>query len=172
MFIEYPTGRLSNYKAEEAKKAIDILNAFGTPCLIHQPKYSMLERWVEDGLLDVLQQNGVGCIAFSPLAGGRLTSRYLDGVPSDSRAAGQSPFLKPADITEELIDQLIKLKAIATERNQTLTQLALSWVLRDGKVTSALIGASKVSQIEECAASINNLEFTQDELDRIDKILA
>jgi len=162
---------ISNYNAEDAKKAIDILKALGTPCLIHQPKYSMLERTPENGLLDVLQDAGVGSIAFSPLGGGRLTNRYLHGIPEDSRAAGASPFLKPTDINESLLDKLNKLKIIAENRDQSLAQLALAWVLRDGKITSALIGASNTAQIIECAATISNLTFSIEELALIDDIL-
>lgn len=162
---------ISNYKPDQAKEAIKILKKLGTPCLIHQPRYSMLDRWVEDGLLDVLQEEGVGSIAFSPLAKGVLTDRYLNGIPSDSRAASQSVFLKPDDITEELVEKVKKLNHIASNRGQKLAQMALAWVLRGGRVTSVLIGASKVSQIEDCAAAINNLDFTQEELTLIDEIL-
>ena len=162
---------ISNYGAEDAKKAIEILNQLGTPCLIHQPKYSMLNRGPEEGLLDVLEQEGVGAIAFSPLAGGKLTNRYLSGIPSDSRAAGVSPFLKGQDITEELLDQVQALNSIAEQRNQTLAQMALAWVLHNQRVTSVLIGASKVSQIEDCVATINHLDFTMEELASIERIL-
>lgn len=162
---------ISNYQPEQAKKAIDILNDLGTPCLIHQPSYSMLNRWVEDGLLDVLKEEGVGSIAFSPLAGGRLTDRYLNGIPSDSRAASGSPFLNTSDINVELVEKLNELNKIAENRGQKLAQMALSWVLRKEKITSVLIGASKVSQIEDCVACIDNLEFTDEELKVIDEIL-
>ncbi|MDF2613128.1 MAG: L-glyceraldehyde 3-phosphate reductase [Clostridia bacterium] len=162
---------LSNYKAPEAKKAIAILKSLGTPCLIHQPKYSMLERWVEDELLDVLDNEKVGSIAFSPLAGGKLTNRYLNGIPQDSRAAGQSIFMKPEDITDELLAKLKLLNDLAAKRNQTLAQMALAWVLRGGSITSVLIGASKVSQIEDCVDTLSHLEFTSEELAAIDKIL-
>lgn len=162
---------ISNYQPEQAKKAIDILNDLGTPCLIHQPSYSMLNRWVEDGLLDVLKEEGVGSIAFSPLAGGRLTDRYLNGIPSDSRAASGSPFLNTSDINVELVEKLNELNKIAENRGQKLAQMALSWVLRRDKITSVLIGSSKVSQIEDCVACIDNLEFTDEELKVIDEIL-
>ena len=162
---------ISNYGPEQAKKAIDILNDLGTPCLIHQPSYSMLNRWVENGLLDVLKEEGVGSIAFSPLAGGRLTDRYLNGVPADSRAAGISPFLSKNDINEELIEKLNELNKIAEQRGQKLAQMALSWVLRRDRITSVLIGASRVSQIEDCVACIDDLEFTDKELMMIDEIL-
>lgn len=162
---------ISNYGAQDTKKAIDILKQLGTPCLIHQPKYSMLNRAPEEDLLDTLEQDGVGCIAFSPLAGGKLTNRYLGGIPLDSRAAGVSPFLKGQDITQELLDQVQALNHIAKQRNQTLAQMALAWVLRSHRVTSVLIGASKVSQIEDCVDTINNLEFTSQELSAIEEIL-
>ncbi|PHV70064.1 L-glyceraldehyde 3-phosphate reductase [Sporanaerobium hydrogeniformans] len=162
---------ISNYKKEEAKEAIAILKDLGTPCLIHQPKYSMFERWVEDGLLDTLGDEGVGCIAFSPLAGGKLTGRYLEGIPKDSRAASQSPFLSSKDITPELISKLQKLNAIATRRGQTLAQMALAWVLRKQQMTSVLIGASKVSQIEDCVGVLENMKFTTEELQAIEVIL-
>lgn len=142
---------ISNYKPPEARKAIEMLRSLGTPCLIHQPSYSMLNRWVEEELLDLLAKEGVGCIAFSPLARGRLTDRYLQGIPADSRAAGSSGFLKPEDITEDLRARLRGLDEIARARGQSLAQMALAWVLRSGKVTSVLIGASRVSQIEDCA---------------------
>ncbi|OXM84863.1 L-glyceraldehyde 3-phosphate reductase [Paenibacillus rigui] len=162
---------ISNYKPEEARQAIRILKSLGTPCLIHQPSYSMMNRWVEDGLLDVLEEEGVGSIVFSPLFKGILTDRYLDGIPADSRAAGQSVFLKREDITEEVIGKVRKLNDLAQERGQKLSQMALAWVLRGGRVTSALIGASKVSQIEDAAGAVNNLEFSAEELARIDAIL-
>lgn len=162
---------ISNYKPEEAAKAIQILKELGTPCLIHQPSYSMFNRWVEDGLLELLQQEGIGSIAFSPLAKGVLTNRYLNGVPDDSRAASGSVFLKTSDITPEVLEKVQKLNALAVERGQTLAQMALAWVLRGGRITSVLIGASKVSQIEDCAAVIQKLDFTQGELDQIEAIL-
>jgi L-glyceraldehyde 3-phosphate reductase len=162
---------ISNYKPEQAREAIRILKGLGTPCLIHQPSYSMLNRWVEDGMLDVLEEEGVGSIVFSPLFKGILTDRYLNGIPADSRAAGQSVFLKREDITEEVIGKVRKLDALAQERSQKLSQMALAWVLRGGRVTSALIGASKVSQIEDAVGAVNNLEFSAEELARIDEIL-
>lgn len=163
---------ISNYGPEEAKKAFAILKELGTPCVIHQPSYSMLNRWVEDGLLDVLDEEKVGGIAFSPLAGGRLTDRYLKGIPSDSRAAREdSPFLNSSDITPELLEKLNKLNEVAKKRGQKLSQMALSWVLRNKEITSVLVGASKVSQIEESVKAIENLEFTAEELKIIDEIL-
>lgn len=163
---------ISNYGPEEAKKAFAILKELGTPCVIHQPCYSMLNRWVEDGLLDVLDEEKIGGIAFSPLAGGRLTDRYLNGIPSDSRAAREdSPFLNSSDITAELLEKLNKLNEVAKKRGQKLSQMALSWVLRNKEITSVLVGASKVSQIEESVKAIENLEFTAEELKIIDEIL-
>lgn len=162
---------ISNYQPKEAEKAIKILKELGTPCLIHQPQYSMLNRWVEDGLLDILKSEGVGSIAFSPLAGGLLTDRYLNEIPTDSRAASQSVFLKTDQITEELLYKVQALNELAKQRNQKLSQMALAWVLRGGRVTSVLIGASKVSQIEDCVGALNNLEFSNEELYRIDQIL-
>ena len=162
---------ISNYRVPEAKEAISILKRLGTPCLIHQPKYSLLERWVEDGLLDLLDTEGVGCIAFSPLARGLLTDRYLEGIPADSRAAGPSVFLKPEDITAELRSRLVKLNGIAKARGQSLAQMALAWVLRAGRVTSVLIGASKPQQIDDCAVAFRNIDFSPEELRRIDEAL-
>ena len=162
---------ISNYKPEEAKKAIKLLKELGTPCLIHQPRYSMLDRWVEDGLLDVLEEEGVGSIAFSPLGKGLLTDRYLNGIPSDSRAASQSVFLRTDEITAKNVEIAKKLNVIAQNRGQKLAQMALAWVLRGERVTSVLIGASKVSQVEDCAATVNNLSFTEEELKSIEEIL-
>jgi len=162
---------ISNYKPEQAQKAIEILKRLGTPCLIHQPRYSMLDRWVEDGLLDLLDSEGVGCIAFSPLAKGMLTDRYLEGIPADSRAGGQSVFLNPEDITNEIMSKIRLLNEIANKRGQKLAQMALAWVLRGGRVTSVLIGASKVAQIDDCVAALNNLNFSQEELRAIEAVL-
>ncbi|WP_378953506.1 L-glyceraldehyde 3-phosphate reductase [Pelosinus sp. sgz500959] len=162
---------LSNYRPDQAKQAFAILKALGTPCLIHQPRYSMLDRWVEDGLLDVLKENGVGCIAFSPLGKGILTERYLNGIPEDSRAASQSTFLKSDDITDELMMKVRMLNDLAKKRGQNLAQMALGWVLRDERVTSVLIGASKVSQIDDCVRALDHLDFEQEELALIDEIL-
>ena len=162
---------ISNYGAEEAKKAIDILNDLGTPCLIHQPSYSMLNRWIEDELIDVLEEEGVGSIAFSPLAGGKLTNRYLNGIPKDSRAASDSIFMSEKDITEELVTKVNALNEVAMKRGQSLAQMALAWDLKVGKLTSVLIGASKVSQIEDCVKALDCLDFTEEELKTIDEIL-
>ncbi|MCM7279057.1 L-glyceraldehyde 3-phosphate reductase [Enterobacter bugandensis] len=163
---------LSNYPAELARKAIDILNDLGTPCLIHQPKYSMLERAPEEGLLDVLQEKGVGCIPFSPLAGGQLTNRYLNGIPADSRAASGSQFLNPEQITEEKLEKVRQLNALAESRGQKLSQMALAWVLRHEEVTSVLIGASKTAQIDDAVGMLENRQFTAEELSLIDQILS
>jgi L-glyceraldehyde 3-phosphate reductase len=162
---------ISNYKAEDAKEAIKILNRLGTPLLIHQPSYSMFNRWIEDGLQDVLEEGGVGSIAFTPLAQGLLTKKYVSGIPSDSRAAKPSGFLKADQVTEEKIAKVNRLNEIAGKRDQSLAQMALAWVLRGGRVTSALIGASRVSQIEENIAALKNLEFSSDELKQIEEIL-
>jgi L-glyceraldehyde 3-phosphate reductase len=162
---------ISNYSAEQTAEAIKILNQLGTPLLIHQPKYSMFNRWIEDGLQDVLQENGVGSIAFSPLAQGLLTNKYLTGIPADSRAASPTGFLREEHVTAEVVDRVQKLNEIAAERGQSLSQMALAWVLRGGKVTSVLIGASRVSQIEENVAVLNNLDFSEEELARIEDIL-
>ena len=163
---------LSNYPAELARKAIDILNDLGTPCLIHQPKYSMFERSPEEGLLDVLQEKGVGCIPFSPLAGGQLTNRYLNGIPADSRAASGSQFLNPEQITEEKLEKVRQLNALAESRGQKLSQMALAWVLRHEEVTSVLIGASKTAQIDDAVGMLENRQFTAEELSLIDQILS
>jgi L-glyceraldehyde 3-phosphate reductase len=162
---------LSNYPAAQAHEAIDILNDLGTPCLIHQPKYSMFERWVEEGLLDVLQEKGVGSIAFSPLAGGQLTDRYLQGIPADSRAASGSRFLNPEQLTTQKLDIVRALNALAQRRGQKLSQMALAWVLRDDKVTSVLIGASKISQLDDAVGMLQNRHFTADERAEIDAVL-
>lgn len=162
---------ISSYNAEQTAEASRILREMGTPCLIHQPRYSMLERWVEPDLLDTLDREGIGSIVFSPLAQGKLTSRYLGGIPSDSRAGREDTFLKSGEITAAYLEQAKKLNAIADERGQTLAQMALAWVLRRETVTSALIGASKVSQIEDCVAATKNLAFNSKELATIDGIL-
>jgi L-glyceraldehyde 3-phosphate reductase len=162
---------ISNYKAEEAGEAIKILNRLGTPLLIHQPSYSMFNRWIEESLQDVLEEGGVGSIAFTPLAQGLLTNKYLSGIPADSRAAKPSGFLKADQVTDEKIAKIMRLNEIAGKRGQSLAQMALAWVLRGGRVTSALIGASRVTQIEENIAALNYLEFSSDELKQIEEIL-
>lgn len=162
---------LSNYSAEQTVEAVGILNRLGTPCLIHQPKYSMFERWVEGGLMDVLGEKGIGCIPFSPLAQGLLTNKYLKGIPVDSRAAKPHGFLQEAAITEGVILQLQKLNAIAENRQQSLAQMALAWLLKDPRVTSVLIGASRTSQLLDSLDCLKNLEFSSDELAKIEDIL-
>ncbi|EKY3200419.1 L-glyceraldehyde 3-phosphate reductase [Cronobacter turicensis] len=163
---------ISNYPADRAREAIDLLAQLGTPCVIHQPKYSMFERWVEDGLLDLLQEKGVGSIAFSPLAGGQLTDRYLNGIPADSRAASGSRFLNPDQITPEKLEKVRQLNDLAVQRGQKLSQMALAWVLRDEKVTSVLIGASKTSQIDDAVGMLAKRTFTAEERQAIEAILA
>jgi L-glyceraldehyde 3-phosphate reductase len=151
---------ISNYNAEQTQQAANILRELGTPCLIHQPKYSMFVRWAEEGLLDVLEDNGVGCIAFSPLAQGLLTDRYLKGIPENSRAAKSHGFLQKNDITEEKLQQITALNNLAQEREQTLAQMAIAWLLKDKRVTSVLIGASSVEQLQQNLESINHLDFS------------
>ena len=162
---------ISNYKPEQASAAIAELKRLGTPMLIHQPSYSMLNRWVEDGLTDVLRQEGVGMIAFAPLANGRLTGKYASGIPADSRAGHDPRYLKPEMIDEKLRSCTAALSEIASARGQTLAQLALQWVLRDSVVTSALIGASRPQQVIENAAALSFPELTQQELDQIEEAL-
>ena len=162
---------LSNYKAEQADKAIGILKELGTPCLIHQPKYSMFERWVEGGLLNVLEKDGVGCIPFSPLAQGLLTDKYLYGIPEDSRAARPNSFLKKSQITDERLKQIQQLNEIAKTRNQTLAQMALAWLLKDKRITSVLIGASRPAQLADSLKCLDNIDFSKEELIKIEEIL-
>lgn len=162
---------VSNYSAEQMAQAIEIANRLGTPLTIHQPSYSMLNRWIEGGLQDVLEKNGVGSIVFSPLAQGMLSNKYLDGIPQDSRAARPTGFLQESSVTPEVVAKLRKLNDIAAGRGQSLAQLALAWVLRGGRVTSALIGASRVSQIEDSVAALDKLDFAQEELDAIEAAL-
>jgi len=162
---------ISQYSPLQTKKAVNILKTLSTKCLIHQPNYNFFDRWIEKDLLDVLKEQGMGCIVFSPLAQGLLTDKYLNGIPPDSRAAKRDSFLKPDDITEEKLNQVKKLNDLALERGQTLAQMAIAWILRMPTITSALIGASRVDQIEEIVDSLKNLEFTAEELSAIDKIL-
>ena len=162
---------ISSYDAKQTEEAAKILKSLGTPLLIHQPAYSMLNRWIEDGLQDVLEQQGVGSIAFCPLAQGLLTNKYLNGIPEQSRAKSASVFLNESNITPDLLRKVHALNQIAVARGQSLAQLALAWVLRNGKVTSALIGASRASQIEENVKALENLDFSVEELERIDTIL-
>jgi L-glyceraldehyde 3-phosphate reductase len=162
---------ISNYNPEMTRRAAQILKNLGTPCLIHQPRYSMLDRWIEDGLLDVLTEEGIGCIVFSPLAQGQLTDRYLNGIPSGARATKtERVWLTPDDVKKNL-PKTQKLSELAKKRGQSLAQMALAWVLRQPAVTSALIGASSVKQLEDNLAALNNLKFSDDEVEKIEKIL-
>ena len=162
---------ISNYGPEQARAAIRELKRLGTPCLIHQPRYSMLDRWIENGLTDVLKEEQVGCIVFQPLAGGLLTGKYLNGIPEDSRMKTDSRFLKPDSLTEENLKKIRALKAIADERGQKLHHLALQWVLRDETVTSALIGASRPEQITDNLAILDAPKLTDEECRRIEEAL-
>ena len=163
---------VSNYSPEKTKEAADILRQLGTPCLIHQPVYSMFNRWVEDGLLDTLDTEGIGCICFSPLAQGMLSSKYLKGIPEDSRAAKSHGFLKADQLSEDRLATIRALNEIAVERGQTLAQMAIAWVLRHPGMTSALVGASRVSQVEDNVAALDNLDFSAEELGKIDGLLS
>ncbi len=163
---------ISNYNAEQTREAVRVLKDMGMHMLIHQPNYSMLNRSIENGLTDVVREEGVGLIAFGPLAGGRLTARYLNGIPADSRAGHDPRYLRPEYITEELLDKVRALNAIALERGQTLAQMALAWTLRLPEVTTALIGASRPSQILENVEALQKLDFSKEELQAIDRILA
>lgn len=162
---------LSNYPAAQARQAFEILTALGTPCLIHQPKYSLFERGIEAELQQTLDEYGVGSIAFSPLAGGLLTDRYLAGIPQDSRAASSSKFLNPEQLTAEKLTKVRRLNELALARGQKLSQMSLAWVLRGGRVTSALIGASKISQIDDAVGMLANTEFSDEEISIINAIL-
>lgn len=164
---------ISTYDPEQTRQAAKILRELGTPCLIHQPRYNMFDRWIEDGLLDVLEEEGIGCIVFSPLAQGILTDKYLGGIPEDSRSAKYAGELYWGDsVTGDRVARVQKLNKIAGARGQNMAQMAIAWVLRHPGMTSALIGASRVSQIEDNVAALNNLEFTAAELAAIDDILA
>lgn len=163
---------LSNYPAELAAQAIDMLRDLGTPCLIHQPRYSMFDRWVEDGLLDVLGEKNVGCIPYSPLAQGLLTNQYLNGVPEGSRASKAHGFLKTSHITEAVLAKIKTLNEIAQQRQQSLAQMALAWLLKDPRVTSVLIGASSAKQLSDSLACLHHLTFSPEELSAIEVILA
>lgn len=162
---------ISSYTPKETQKAIDILSSLGTPCLVHQPAYSMFNRWVEDSLLDVLEINGVGSVAFSPLFQGLLTNKYLNDIPENSRAAKEHGFLQVETITPDKIEKVKQLNELAKARGQSMAQLALSWVLRDKRITSVIIGASKVSQIEDAFGIQSNLDFSSAELEAIEGIL-
>lgn len=162
---------VSNYTPEQTRSAAAILRDLGTPCLIHQPSYNMFNRRVEEGLLTTVGEEGIGCIVFSPLAQGLLTDKYLGGIPEDSRAAKAHGFLKPAQITDDKLSKVTQLNALAQARGQTLAQMALAWVLRHEQVTSALIGASKVAQVEDGVGALANLSFTPEELQQIEAFL-
>lgn len=164
---------ISSYSPEETKKAVDMLRSLGTPLLIHQPKYSLLVRWIEEGLTDVLEQNGVGCITFSSLAQGLLTDKYLNGIPTDSRAASNrgNGALEATGITPQVLSQIQNLNNLAQQRGQSLAQMALAWVLKDQRITSVLIGASKPEQVLDSIGCLHNLEFSNAELEQIESIL-
>ncbi|MCB0170137.1 MAG: aldo/keto reductase [Anaerolineae bacterium] len=164
---------ISTYDPDQTRQATQILRDLGTPCLIHQPRYNMFDRWIEDGLLDVLADEGIGCICFSPLAQGILTNKYLDGVPDESRSAKYEGHLHWGDkVNQDRLAKVRKLREIAEARGQTMAQMAIAWVLRHPGMTSALIGASRVSQIEDAVATLDNLAFTEAELSAIEGILA
>jgi len=163
---------ISNYPAEVTKKAAEILKGMGINCLIHQPKYSMFERWVEDGLLDVLEETGMGCIPFSPLAQGLLTDKYLKGIPEKSRAAKSHGFLKIEEVTDHRITKARSLNDIAVNRGQSLAQMAISWLLKDSRITSVLVGVSSEEQLDDNLKSLKNLSFSDEELGKIEQILA
>jgi L-glyceraldehyde 3-phosphate reductase len=163
---------ISNYPHELTRKAQQILRELGTPCIIHQPVYNMFNRWVENGLLQTLREEGIGCIPFSPLAQGLLTNRYLNGIAPDSRAGKPHGFLRPHQITDEKIGKVRRLNELANKRGQSLAQMSLAWILRHPEITSALIGASTVAQIDDAVGTLKNLSFTNDELKSIEAILA
>ena len=162
---------ISSYDAEQTKEAAAILKDLGTPCLINQPKYSMLERWVEDSLLDTLQEEGIGCISFSSLAQGLLTNKYLNEIPANSRAGRDDGFLQKDEVSGDVISKVKALHAVAERRGQTLAQMAVAWVLKHPAMTSVILGASRVQHIEDAVASLENLQFSADELDEIEVIL-
>lgn len=162
---------ISNYNADQTREAARILRELGTPCLIHQPRYSMFDRWVEDGLLDQIEKDGIGSIVFSPLAQGLLTNKYIKGIPENSRAAKSHGFLQKEQITDKVIDKVKALNQMAEKRGQSLAQMAIAWLLKDERVTSVLVGASSVSQLDQNIDSINNLHFEIFELKEIEKIL-
>lgn len=163
---------ISSYPADTTRKAAKILREMGVNCLIHQPVYSMFNRWVENGLLNVLEETGMGCIPFSPLAQGLLTNKYLKGIPEDSRAFKPTGFLRPEDVTDQKISKARKLDKIASGRNQSLAQMAIAWLLKDQRITSVLIGVSSASQLDDNLKSLENLAFSSDELKEIESILA
>lgn len=162
---------ISNYNAEQTRQAAKILKKLGTPCLIHQPKYSMFARWIEKELINTLESEGIGCIVFSPLAQGMLSNKYLQGIPQDSRAAKSYSYLSKDDVTDKKIAVIKRLNDIAKNRDQSLAQMAIAWVLRLKGMTSALIGTSRIEQLEEIVNSLKNLNFSKEELDAIENIL-
>ena len=164
---------ISSYQPEESAKAIKVLQSLGTPCLIHQPKYSMFERWVENGLLNVLEQNGVGCIPFSPLAQGLLSNKYLNGIPADSRASSHrgNGAIDEGQVSEEKISKIRQLNMVAETRKQNLAQMALAWILKDKRISSVLIGASKAEQVIDSIGCLSNYSFSEEELTKINSIL-
>ena len=162
---------LSNYSATQTREAVEILKSMGIRCLIHQPRYSMFDRWVEGGLLDVLEDEGMGCIAYSPLAQGLLTDKYLDGIPAGSRAAKEHGFLQVSQITPEKVEKARQLNELALVRGQKLSQMALAWVLRDKRLTSVVVGASSIEQLDDSLGALSNCDFSPEELGKIDTIL-
>jgi L-glyceraldehyde 3-phosphate reductase len=162
---------ISSYQPEQTRQAASIMKSLGTPLLIHQPVYSMFNRWIDDGLTDVLEQEGMGCIVFSPLAQGLLTNKYLNGIPEDSRAGKSHGFLRPEHVTDEAVNKVRRLNDIAAQRGQSLAQMAIAWVLRLPAVTSALVGTSRPQQVDDCVNALNNLDFSTEELVRIEAIL-
>lgn len=162
---------ISQYNAEDTTKAARILKELNTPFLIHQPRYNMMDRWVEDKLLHTLDEFGLGSIVFSPLEQGILTSKYLDGIPADSRAATEGSYLDKNTITEDLVSKIKKLNDLASKRGQSLAQMAVAWLLKDTRVTSVLVGVSRVSQLEDNLEAIKNIQFNREELQQIDEIL-
>ena len=163
---------ISSYSAQQTRQASQILKSLGTPCLIHQPRYSMFDRWIEGELLNVLHEEGIGCIVFSPLAQGLLTDKYLNGIPADSRAGKPHGFLKREQVTGDRLDQVRRLQGVAQARGQNVAQTALAWVLRHPEVTSALIGASRIEHIDDAVGALQNSNFSSEELQTIENILA
>ncbi|HEX4199916.1 MAG TPA: aldo/keto reductase, partial [Chthoniobacterales bacterium] len=162
---------ISNYSPEQTRDASRILRSLGTPCLLHQPRYNMFDRHIEEGLLEVLKEEGIGCIVYSPLAQGLLTERYLEGVPADSRAGKAGRFLKPENVDQQIVDRARKLAGLARQRGQSLAQLAVTWTLRQPQITSVLIGASRPAQVEELQAGLAHPPLTESELQEIESCL-
>ena len=162
---------ISNYSPEETEQAVAVLKELGTPCIVHQAKYSLFERWVESGLLDLLETKGIGCVAFSPLAQGLLTTKYLKGIPENSRAANPNGYLQASEITDEKIQKINALNDLASDRNQTLAQMAIAWLLKNETITTVLVGASSVKQLHDSLGSLDQLNFSASELEHIETIL-